>query len=100
MYIIYCNIIETYLRLLGFDSTTKQWREAKSMLTNDVDFDIVKTAKQPKISANEKLNLAKAYILNFKEKHQNYMPVDTKDSKDTERSEVVVPFESIVEFHK
>lgn len=88
------------LRLLGLDSPTRQWRDIKTSIMKGENAESVKSAKAPHKCSASTLRFAKHYISEFANRHKNYQPVDNKDKLDENKSEVIVPFESISEFHK
>lgn len=92
--------IETMLRLLGFELPTRQWRELKTSIMKGEDSSNVKGSKAPHIRQANMFQVAKLYIIDFAERHKNFQPVDNNDSKDENKSEVIIPFESVREFHK
>lgn len=88
------------LRLLGLDGPTRQWREIKASVMKGEDASSVKSSRASKTHSCNMFQLSKHYISEFADRHKNYQPVDNKDSKDENKFEVIVPFESISEFHK
>lgn len=87
------------LRLLGFEHPTRQWREMRLSVMKDVDMSSVQSSKQPAIRQANMFQVAKLYITDFAERHKNYQPVDNQDSEDENKFEVIIPFESVREFH-
>lgn len=88
------------LCLLGLDGPTRQWRETKTSVLSGQDTASVKSARSFKNHSCDMFRVAQLYITTFADKHKNYQPVDNKDSRDVNKSEVIVPFESTNSFHK
>ena len=86
--------------MLGFHSVTRQWRELKKSVMKGETVESVKSARIPLHRDDTQFRIAKKYIGNFASRLQNFQPVDNKDSKDENKSEVVVPFETISDFYK
>lgn len=88
------------LKLLGLNGGSRQWRNAKEAAKNGEVLDI-SIAKQPKKTEAAKLSIATDFISNFALKVcQNFRPVDTKNGSDLKASEVIIPFESVVQFYR
>lgn len=82
------------------NGATRQWRNAKSAAIKRHVVGNNAIAKQPPKVAKTQFDLAVEYISAFSTNLANYRPVDSKHCDDLEESEVIIPFESIVEFFR
>ena len=89
------------LNLLSIESNSRQWKTYKANRRNGIEFSSIDfMAKPKKPHENEIKRQCKSYIIQFRNHIKNFNPRDSKNSKNENKDEVVLPFESAVQFYR
>lgn len=90
------------LNLLSIEPDNRHWKTAKANRRKGIEWSSTLDfmTKPKRLRGQEKLRQCKSYIIQFRNHIKNFNPRDSKNSKNENKDEVVLPFESAIQFYR